>query len=48
MFIPAVVILPYFLKLTGLILAQPVADALSFALALPITIDEIRLLDRDE
>ena len=44
MFIPAVLALPHFFKLTGLILAQPVADVLSFALALPITIDEVRLL----
>ena len=44
MFIPAVLVLPHFFKLTGLILAQPVADVLSFALALPITIDEVRLL----
>lgn len=47
MFIPAVVLLPHFFQLTGLILAQPTADVLSFALALPITIDELRLLDRD-
>ncbi len=47
MFIPAVVILPYFFKLNGLILAQPVADIFSFAVALPITIDEVRLLGGD-
>lgn len=45
MFIPAVLVLPHFFKLTGLILAQPVADVLSFAVALPITIDEVRLLE---
>lgn len=44
MFIPAVLILPHFFDLTGLILAQPVSDFLSFSLALPITISELRLL----
>ena len=47
MFIPAVLVLPALFDLNGLILSQPVADVLSFALALPITIGELRLL-KDE
>ncbi|MBE6555306.1 MAG: MATE family efflux transporter [Ruminococcaceae bacterium] len=35
-FIPSVLILPHFLGIWGVLLAQPVADVLSFAIALPI------------
>ncbi len=45
MFIPAVVFLPMLLDLYGLVLAQPVADLLSFAMSIPIMIPELRELD---
>lgn len=45
MFIPCVLILPLFLDIWGLLLAQPAADMLSFALALPLQISEMHELD---
>lgn len=44
MFLPAILILPRLFGLTGLIFAQPTSDILSFALALPLTVTELRLL----
>ena len=46
MFIPAVLILPLFLKLNGILCAQAVADLLSFLLALPLTISVLRDMQR--
>ena len=46
MFIPCVLILPLFFDIWGLLLAQPAADMLSFILALPLQISEMRELDR--
>jgi Na+-driven multidrug efflux pump len=48
MFIPAVLLLPLSLGLTGVQLAQPVADLLAFALAVPITIKVLKELSVDK
>jgi len=48
MFIPSVLILSTLFGLPGLLLAQPTADALSFIMALPMQISELRELDRLE
>lgn len=45
MFAPAVLILPLILDLWGLILAQPLADALTFIVSIPIMKSELRELD---
>jgi len=45
-FIPAVLILPLLFGLLGVQLAQPVADVLTFACAIPIQIHVLRTLDR--
>jgi len=47
MFIPAVLILPIFFDLWGLILAQPLADMLSFLISLPLMKNELADLNRD-
>lgn len=47
-FIPVVLILPALFDLNGLLLAQPVADILSFLLAIPLQIDELKELSRLE
>lgn len=46
MFIPAVIILPALFDLPGLILAQPVADMLSFIISIPLMVSELREIDR--
>ncbi len=48
MFIPAVLILPSFLGIMGVQLAQPVADLLSFAVAVPITVKVLKELSADK
>lgn len=50
MFIPAVLILPAILtnSLWGVYLAQPAADLLAFALAVPLAIIEVRDLKKKE
>ena len=45
MFAPAVLILPLIFDLWGLVLAQPVADVLTFAISVPIMKSELRELD---
>lgn len=45
MFAPAVLILPLFLDLWGLVLAQPVADVMTFIISIPIMRSELRELD---
>ncbi len=37
-FVPAILVLPYFFKLTGIQMAQPVADILTFAVSIPFHI----------
>ncbi len=44
--IPALAVLPYFLGLTGVQLAQPVSDVLAFLLALVLTSGILRELDK--
>ncbi len=46
MFAPAVLILPQIFGLWGLILAQPVADTLAFALSIPLVLSEFSEMDR--
>jgi len=46
MFIPVVLGLPRLFDLTGLLLSQPTADMLSFILAVPMQISELKELDR--
>ena len=46
-FIPAILILPLFFGLTGVEIAQTVADICSFALSLPLGISELRKMKRD-
>ena len=46
-FIPAVLILERAFGLLGIQMAQPVADALSFALAIPLTLPVLRMLKQD-
>ncbi|MBQ9802048.1 MAG: MATE family efflux transporter [Clostridia bacterium] len=41
-FIPVVLILPHFLEMWGVLLAQPIADVIAIAVALPITIAVLR------
>ena len=41
-FIPAIFVLPYFLKLTGIQMAQPVADILTFAVSIPFHIGFVK------
>lgn len=48
MFIPAVLLLPIMVGLTGVQLAQPVADLLAFALAVPITVKVLKELSVDK
>ena len=48
MFIPAVLLLPRLFDLLGVQLAQPVADLLAFALAVPITIKVLNELSTDK
>ena len=48
MFAPAVLILPLAFGLWGLVLAQPFADAATFAISLPIMKGELKDLDRLE
>ena len=48
MFVPAVLLLPLAFDLWGLILAQPIADAATFAISLPIMKSELKDLDRLE
>lgn len=48
MFIPAVLILPAFFGLNGLLLAQPVADVLALLIAVPLTLWFLRSLTRLE
>ena len=45
MFVPAVLLLPLAFDLWGLILAQPIADAATFAISLPIMKSELKDLD---
>ena len=45
MFAPAVLILPIIFDLWGLVLAQPVADAATFIISIPIMRSELRELD---
>lgn len=45
MFAPAVLILPLIFDLWGLVLAQPVADVLTFVISVPIMKSELRELD---
>ena len=47
-FIPVVLILPRFLDIWGVYLAQPAADVVAFAVALPITLAVLRQMKRDE
>lgn len=46
-FIPAVLILPNLFGITGLLLAQPVADAISFIVAIPMQISLLREMTRE-
>lgn len=46
MFIPSILILNYLFSLNGLIISQATADFLSFALALPLQISEVKSLKR--
>ena len=43
-FFPAIFLLPLFLNLTGIQLAQPVADLAAFALSIPLNLSVIREL----
>ncbi len=47
-FIPAVLILPIFFDLWGVLLAQPVADVLSLFIALPITLQVLAGMKEDK
>ena len=46
MFIPVILVLPYFFKLSGVILSQGVADVLSFAVSLPLALALLRDLKK--
>lgn len=48
MFLPPLYLLSHFFGLTGMELAQPVADVLSFALAVPLTIHFLRETKRQQ
>ncbi|MBO5909264.1 MAG: MATE family efflux transporter, partial [Clostridia bacterium] len=48
MFIPAVLLLPLALGITGVQMAQPVADVLSFAVAVPITVKVLKELSQNK
>ena len=41
-FIPAILLLPYFFGLTGVELAQTVADVCAFALSVPLAVSELK------
>jgi Na+-driven multidrug efflux pump len=43
--IPTILILPHFLGMLGVMLAQPVADICSFALAIPMQRKELKELN---
>jgi len=45
-FIPAIIVLPMLFELTGVQISQAIADALTFAIALPIGIKAVRELER--
>lgn len=47
-FLPAILLLPPLFGMTGVEIAQSVADVLSFALAIPITINVLKELSRPE
>lgn len=47
-FIPAILVLPGFLGVTGVQLSQPVSDTLSFLLAIPMAISILRELKAQE
>lgn len=47
-FIPAVLLLSRYLGLLGVQLAQPVADVLSFILALPLSLTVLKQLKKQE
>ena len=46
-FIPLILILPRFLGLTGAIIAQPISDLVSFILAMPLLLPELRKLKNE-
>ena len=46
--IPAVLLLPAVFGLNGAVAAQPTADVLSFALAIPIIISALRNMSREK
>ncbi len=46
--IPMILILPRLLQLTGVILAQPAADAVTFIIAIVMLITELRRINRLE
>ena len=46
-FLPTIAILPYLIGITGVQVAQPLADALAFITIIPITIDFMRKLPKD-
>ena len=45
-FLPLIVLLPHFIGLTGVEVAQPIADVISFAICVPYTIKFIRELNQ--
>ena len=46
-FIPLVLILPLFMKLTGIQAAQPIADVITFIVSVPMVIRFLRQLPED-
>ena len=46
-FIPLVLILPQFIQLTGVQIAQPISDVLSFLLTIPFAVSFLRKLPKD-
>ncbi len=46
-FIPLILILPRFFGLTGALISQPISDMVSFILALPLLIPELKQLKRE-
>lgn len=46
-FIPIILILPNLIGLTGVVVAQTLSDAISFLIAIPITMSVIREMDRE-
>lgn len=46
-FIPAILTLPYIFDFTGVMLAQPVADVLTLAISIPVTIKVLHELEKE-